>query len=733
MSDIDVNKIQQNVKELQNQNFIDFQQWKKLGKDIEKLSEKIKLSDTNLIMLMKKIKNDYENLKKIIVDENVQVQLNNKIEKNKNEIITTNVKIVENKNEINKKVNVVTFQNTIDEINSHMDTKATKDELDVTNGRIDNIVAIKDSTDNLETADIRVGADGVTYDSAGTSVRTQIKDVYNNIGNGVSKGYKTNYSNPSIFEIGGINASGGHYSNETCIRTKSYINTNIKKINVLDENYIFMIVKYSSDGTFTDRLTSLTTFDNFDYSNYKYRVVLQHVDNTTKIDTSYYYKIAFLGEKLEFLDTIDKFIKPNVITQAQTTFLKPSKNLLIGELIENYYVSWRDGKLLEGSKYNVLTNILVEGGSILSLNRHNALTFHDEQGNYVGGINGSGTDSKNYTINEGDIEGQNMHGKYTVPSNAVYMTVTLDKTFSNQQLEVGETSTNYEEPCLQIKNLYYPKSKIHKNTFVKKGNECTINLEKSCYIFKKVTDSSINVNTWRLYEGNLIDKNKTKYLMWNNSDAEGAIRIKGEDDFVCGYHGDEQLTTINIIIDGTPIDISSDYNVEFTNLTIVVTSDVYHCNTSINAKNKAFERVKMLNFKGNTVSIANRFKCLEDLLIIRGALMLFQCYKSQDGTTIINKFSNNNDLIIYDVPNESSEIMPSNSKNMTQAKFYTNCGVIDFKAIKGHENQYYDGYINNFNEQNRLKIYFDYIKSSTNGTQVNIGDILQTEFQFTIE
>lgn len=616
-------------------------------------------------------------------------------------------------------------------LSSQLDTKASKDDLDVTNGRIDNIVAVKDSTDNLETADIRVSADGITYDSAGTSVRTQIKNVYENIGNGISKGYKRNYSSSGIFEIGGINSSGNNYSNETCIRTKTYINTNIKKINVLDTNYAFMIIRYSDTGTFVDRVSSLTTFDNFDYSTYKYRVVLQNVDDTTKIDTNYYYKIAFLGENLEFLDTIDKFIKPNVITPAKTSFLKPSKNLMIGELIENHYVSWRDGKLLEGSKYNLLTNIHVEGGSILSLNRHNALTFHDEQGNYVGGINGSGTDSKNYTINEGDIEGQNMHGKYTVPSNAVYMSITIDKSYSDQQLEVGEESTDYVEPCLQIENFYYPE--IHKNTFVKNGDECIINLEKSCYIFKKVTNSNINVNTWRLYEGNLIDENKTKYLMWSNSDAEGAIRIKGEDDFVCGYHGDEHFTSIDILIDGSPIDISSDYDVEFTDLTIVVTSDVYHCNTSTNAENKAFERVKMLNFKGNTVTIANRFKCLEDLLIIRGALMLFQCYKSQDGTTIINKFSNNDDMIIYDVPDESSEVMPSNSKNMTQAKFYTNCGVIDFKATKGYENQYYDGYINNFNDQNRLKIYFDYIKSSSNGTQVNIGDILQTEFQFTIE
>lgn len=154
MSDIDVNKIQQNVKELQDQNFIDFQQWKKLGKDIEKLSEKIKLSDTNLNMLMKKIKNDYEKMKKIIIDENIQVQLNNKIEQNKNEIVDNKNKIdyakikaeensskieenkneildsknkIElNKNEINKKVNNETFQNTVDKINSQMETKANK-------------------------------------------------------------------------------------------------------------------------------------------------------------------------------------------------------------------------------------------------------------------------------------------------------------------------------------------------------------------------------------------------------------------------------------------------------------------------------------------------------------------------------------------------------------------------------------------------------------------------------
>ena len=66
---------------------------------------------------------------------------------------------------------------------------------------------------------------------------------------------------------------------------------------------------------------------------------------------------------------------------------------------------------------------------------------------------------------------------------------------------------------------------------------------------------------------------------------------------------------------------------------------------------------------------------------------------------------------------------------MTKAIFYTNCGVINFEITKGYDNPKYMGYISNFNDQNRLKVYFDYIKGST---QVSVGDILQTEFEISI-
>lgn len=119
MSDNDINRIKQNIEQLQDQNAIDFQQWKILGKEIEKLEGKIKTSDCNLNLLIKKIKADYESLRRIIIDENVQVQLNNKIDGVETEL-----------------------NNKIDGVNSQLETKANNIDLDVERKRIDTIVAL---------------------------------------------------------------------------------------------------------------------------------------------------------------------------------------------------------------------------------------------------------------------------------------------------------------------------------------------------------------------------------------------------------------------------------------------------------------------------------------------------------------------------------------------------------------------------------------------------------------
>lgn len=81
MADIDINEVQKNIEELQDQNAIDFQQWKKLGQDIEELAGNIKTNDNRYKLIIEKIKSDYEKLKKVIIDENVQFELFDSITK----------------------------------------------------------------------------------------------------------------------------------------------------------------------------------------------------------------------------------------------------------------------------------------------------------------------------------------------------------------------------------------------------------------------------------------------------------------------------------------------------------------------------------------------------------------------------------------------------------------------------------------------------------------------------
>ena len=103
------NKMQVDIENLFKQNVNDLLSIKELYKRIEELGEKItqiKYIDNTLV---KKLKKEYENLKKIILNENVQVELNNKIEETKNVQVELNNKIEENKTELN-------------EVSSQMDT-----------------------------------------------------------------------------------------------------------------------------------------------------------------------------------------------------------------------------------------------------------------------------------------------------------------------------------------------------------------------------------------------------------------------------------------------------------------------------------------------------------------------------------------------------------------------------------------------------------------------------------
>ena len=106
---VDINKHEMDIDTLKKQNVNDLLSIKEIYSKLEELGEKVtqfKYIDNTLV---KKLKKEYGNLKKIILDENVQVQLDNKID-------VFNLKLTHDIETINSQLT-----NDIGTINSQLD------------------------------------------------------------------------------------------------------------------------------------------------------------------------------------------------------------------------------------------------------------------------------------------------------------------------------------------------------------------------------------------------------------------------------------------------------------------------------------------------------------------------------------------------------------------------------------------------------------------------------------
>lgn len=75
------------------------------------------------------------------------------------------------KTEVNSLATLKANQSSLDATNAVVATKASETSVVAVNARVDLLVAPPPGVDNAETADIRAGADGITYASAGDAVR----------------------------------------------------------------------------------------------------------------------------------------------------------------------------------------------------------------------------------------------------------------------------------------------------------------------------------------------------------------------------------------------------------------------------------------------------------------------------------------------------------------------------------------------------------------------------------
>lgn len=266
----------------------------------------------------------------------------------------------------------------------------------------------------------------------------------------------------------------------------------------------------------------------------------------------------------------------------------------------------------------------------------------------------------------------------------------------------------------------------------KSGNQLDIKTDNAHYVFKRITNTSINIDTWRLYQGDLVSGDNT-FNMWTDSDAEGVVKIYGEDDYLGGYHGDEIMTGISVFIDGEEIDMATDFlNRNFNNITIYVDSVLYHCNTSEVADTVAFDKHKMLIFEGNKVRIGNWFKARENLTMYGAPTALFQChYKDSSGNEVATNYSVDSDYKCYKF-SEAASVYPGTSKNMREAQIQTKYGFINFKLLKSSAQSYLGSVAHTFiTNQNRIKIYFYAIGDGAQYA-LSSGEVISSEFEFEI-
>ena len=264
-----------------------------------------------------------------------------------------------------------------------------------------------------------------------------------------------------------------------------------------------------------------------------------------------------------------------------------------------------------------------------------------------------------------------------------------------------------------------------KITYIRMGN-----IRFSMYLHSM---SGANTNIFRFKECYLMDKEKEVMLIWDSQeDAEGVVKLLNESDFIGGYHGSEQMTSCNILIDGKLIQD----NVEIAkrlanNITIIVESNVYHCWRDETIKNNiAFKRVKKIVFENNSVSISNAWKSVGTNKVISAPLMLFQ---TKFGSNQVNYYTNNTDLKLWEVPKTANSELPLLNDKLTKFDIFLPNTVVTVEAIRGQDNKYYKGYVANFYSQNRVKFYMNYIYNILSGVEYTDGKTLETEFKLSFK
>ena len=389
----DINSQQVDIENLFKQNVNDLASIKELYRKLKEIEEKItqiKYIDTKLA---DKLKNDYEKLKRIILDENIQLQLNNKID---DVINNTKEKI----------------DNVVEEIDKQIENKANQTDLDVERARIDSFTRLSEgsTTGDAELIDARVGTDGVIYSNVGNSIRTQINRIDSNIESYIGQSLKYKYE--------WIN--GGYIDN-----------TNGNLVN--HENW-----KYTDFIKIADNIKSFGVFTTLDGSfsyNAFYDINKEFICNF-KVDSSVvdvptnavYFRISSTINSntiiTNIVESLSEKCNENQVREVSKDVTNNLKENLINDYIgakAEYYYDWIDGGYIDNTNGNLVNYDNWQYTDYIELDEVNQLEVSTT-------LTGSYSYNAFYDVNKIFIKSINVSKNIIdKPYNAKYMRLSVNK------------------------------------------------------------------------------------------------------------------------------------------------------------------------------------------------------------------------------------------------------------------------------------------------------------------
>lgn len=496
------------------------------------------------------------------------------------------------------------------------------------------------------------------------------------------------------FTSGYYNASGTFVTNGTYRTTTVDISEDVVSISISGTVYIADVYRWNKGTSTFSRSLGVTNYE-FEHQWYRYKVAIRKQDGTSMAGSDFTSDVKF-NETVGIWSAISQADEAN----AHLFSIVNGQNGYDAEIDVHFTQGLRNanGNLIFSTKQIVTGFMKFSNGGTLKLScsgSHGCYIMEYEKAN-------------------------NTYSRTRLVGGNTLTEILLDEVDASKYY----VFTGYDDSGItpESSGLFVVRfiGKIERPLLSLENNEMIITGKRSRYTFKRVTDSSIRIDTWRLYKGEYY-KGNNSFTAWENSDAEGAIKLVGEDDYLGGYHGDEIMENISCYLDGKSLNPSGSYNGRFDRLVVYVKSDIYHCNTSPLSDTIAFTRYKKLVFELDKVTISNCYIANSQLSIQQARIAMFQCVKASGSTPVFTNYSVNTNYKDYAVTDISTD-RPRGSDLMTEAEIKTIYSDVVFKYIRGSD-QHYLGMVTDMDT--RIKFYFDTIAAET---QIASGENITSEF-----